>query len=86
MSSKRNGSIMMVCPWLSETNTKLTNCIREMCPYYDLDIRTVMVNGTGGTKSYTLQSCRRAEQQSIELEIVANIFRELKNLLKEELK
>lgn len=85
MSSKRNANIEMVCPWLIEDNGKINNCLRELCPYYDFETKTVVV-ALGKTETYNVQSCRRVDQQQVELEIIANIFRELRNLLKEETK
>lgn len=85
MSSKRNANIPMVCPWRSDITGNETYCIREQCPYYDFETKTVVV-ALGRTETYNVQSCIRVHQQSVELEIIANIFRELKKLLKEDTK
>ena len=85
MSNMRNANIQMLCPWISANNGMITECIRERCPYYDFETKTVVV-AFGRTETYDVQSCRRVDQQSVELEIIANIFRELKNLLKEDTK
>ena len=84
MSTKRDASITMLCPWSSKDYGAPMECLRERCPYYDFDVKTVVLNASGGTESYTLQSCKRADNQEVELEIVANIFRELRRLLKGE--